>query len=159
LLYWLLQMLNDTLGTHGVYLSLSALYLLLPITCLRLGWALALVFVTGMLIDAPLPVNFGFHSLLFALVTAFLYNMRHSIGRAGLGQLILVALGVNAFLIVAQSLLLAGPLMGNGLYWLRIGSDLLFSSLALPLIGWWFLSWERWLLVICGCDTHAPENA
>lgn len=159
LLVWLVQMFNDVLGGHGLTLHLGALYLILPAACLRQGWALLLAFATGWLIDAPLPVGFGFHSVLYAFTVTLLYAFQRSLGRAGLGQLILVALGVNALLILVQSLLLAGPLLGNGLYWLRVGGDLLASTLALPLIGWWFLSWERWLLLLTGSGTEAPEGA
>ncbi len=158
LLFWLLQMINDALGSSGLTLSLNALYLILPAACMRQGWALLLVFATGMLIDAPLPVSFGFHSILFIVVVTALQGFQHGLARAGLGQLILVALGLNALLILIQSLLLAGPLLGNSAYWLRIGSDLLLSTLALPLIGWWFFSWERWLLYLGGSGSEAPES-
>ncbi|MBC2594081.1 hypothetical protein H5P28_07375 [Ruficoccus amylovorans] len=158
LLYWLLQMLNDVSGASGITLSLNALYLVIPAACMRQRWALLLVFATGWLIDAPLPVAFGFHSIIFAIVVTLLHAFQRGLSRAGLGQLVLVALGVNTVLILVQSLLLAGPLLGNGAYWVRIASDLAFSSLALPLIGWWFFSWERWLLMICGSGSEAPET-
>lgn len=159
LLFWLTGMVNDALGPLGIQLSLGALYVIMPAVCLSHGWGVFLVFITGLMIDASLPVTFGFHAVIFAVAITLLHGFQPKLARAGLGQLILLALAFNTGFILIEGFLLADSLLGFGLYWLRLSTDILVSSLAIGIAGWWFFAWERWLLLACGSSLAAPEKS
>ncbi|MEM8550528.1 MAG: hypothetical protein AAGF10_07035 [Verrucomicrobiota bacterium] len=158
LLYALVGMINSTLAAYGLALSLGALYLILPAMCMRFGWGLLLVFVTGLLVDASLPIPFGFHAVIFAIAYAAIHGMQRNLSKAGMGQLILLAIGLNLLLMLLETFVLGRPLIGLSDFWLRIGSDMALSTLVLIPLGWWFLSWQRWLLSITGHNAATVQK-
>jgi len=159
LLFWLQGMVGDATGALGLTLSINALYVIMPAVCLSQGWGLVLMFLAGLTIDAGLPIGFGFHAVLFAVALTILHAYQRSLQKAGLGQLILLAVIVNIAFMLIEALLLAGPLFDYGQYWLRIGSDMVLSTVVTALVAWWFLSLQLWLLDISGQNLAEPENA
>ncbi len=158
LLFWLQGMVGDATGALGLTLSVNALYVIMPAVCLSQGWGLVLMFLAGLSVDAGLPIGFGFHAVMFAVALTVLHAYQRSLQKAGLGQLIALTIGLNIIFQLVEAVLLAGPLSSYGEYWLRIGSDLVASTLATGLVGWWFLSLEHWLLTITGQEMAEPEN-
>jgi len=156
LLVLLLRLLNDVLGSYGITLFLSSLFLLLPALYLRLRWGFLLVTLTAVMQAAYAPIAALNWVPLYAFGLTALHANRVALRRANTGQLILVLLLANTLLWLLVTLLFGRGWLGSGAYWLRSGGDLLFSTLLLPPFALWFLAAERGLLLRFA-STSQPE--
>ena len=150
LLGWLAGLLNHALAGLAVHLYLGGL--LVTYAALRLdprsGFTATLL--TGLAVDALSPAPFGTSVFLFCLVHGVLLYGRHRFPREGAVFALVVALLANLFLMIALSFLLVSASPQPASAWLRIFADLLFSQLALVVIGPWFISLQDRAMALAG---------
>jgi hypothetical protein len=148
LLWWLLGLANNTLGSFSflwfdyvsVHLYLGGLLVIYAALRLDPRSGLTATLLTGLLVDSAEPVPFGTSLILFSIVHATLLYGRHRFPREGAVFAIVVALLANLFLFIALSFLLIGAGPRPAATWLRIFADLFFSQLAILAIAPWFIA-------------------
>lgn len=157
-LIWLLQMVNGALGSQGLSLSLGATLLIAPSLFLRLRWGLVAVGLTGLVQGSMLPLlPNGFFFILYALGLMPLYLFSPQLRRLRAPQILLFGLGINVLLILAQAFVLAQGRLGLPEYWLRIGADLLLSSLLFYPVSKWFMNLQQSLTSLLGDDLRSAR--
>ncbi|MFO7724371.1 MAG: rod shape-determining protein MreD [Oceanipulchritudo sp.] len=155
LLYFLIGLVNNTLGGWSLHLHLDAL--LLVFFGLFLNRMKGLVFsaLLGFMTDALHPVPHGTYLIGYVLLWAFFVLSQRRIRRQN-------PLHVRTIAVVAQALWLAGLafFLGKGLwtewvYWQRVLVDFLASALVLFLAAWPWCLLQKKLLYSLGWDLDA----
>lgn len=143
LLWWLTGLLNHYIAGLSVHLYLGGL--LVAYGALRLDprSGFTATFFTALFVDSLEPVPFGTSLFLFSLVHGVVLFGRHRFPREGTIFAIVVALLLNLFLVIALSFLLVGAGPRPAAAWMRIFGDLLFSQLALVIVGPWFIALQN----------------
>ncbi len=152
LLFYLLQLVNQTLGIYGVTLFPDGLYLFFPALFLRLRWALLNIALFALWVDAALPIVFGFHLILWCCAATVLFYLRQGLRRATRFQQVLTCLVVTLVLVLAQGVFLGGEYRLSLFYWERLLADLGLSLLFFFPLAYWFLSFEWVIMYLVGCD-------
>jgi hypothetical protein len=168
LLWWLLGLANDTLGSFSflwmdyvsVHLYLGGLFVTYSALRLDPRSGFIATMLTSLLVDAMEPVPFGSSLILFSLVHATMLYGRHRFPREGAVFAVVVALLANLFLITALSFMLIGAGPRPVAAWLRIFADLIFSQLALLVIAPWFISLQDRAMDLVGIhpETGRPVS-
>lgn len=140
LLWWLTGLLNHYVAGLSVHFYLGGLLVAYGALRLDAGNGLTATFLTALLVDSLEPVPFGTSLFLFSLVHGVVLFGRHRFPREGTIFAIVVALLLNLFLVIALSFLLVGASPRPSAAWMRIFADLLFSQLAIVLVGPWFIA-------------------
>jgi hypothetical protein len=148
LLWWLLGLANDTLGSFSflwmdhvsIHLYLGGLFVTYSALRLNPRSGFTAMILTGLLVDSVEPVPFGTSVVLFSLVHATVLYGRHRFPREGAVFAVVVALLANLFLIIALSFLLVGAGPRPAMAWLRIFSDLIFSQITMIFVAPWFIA-------------------
>ncbi len=138
-------------------LTLAAPGLLVVYTALRLPLArgLAVTGLTGLLLDAGVPVPFGSHALLLGLGFCALHGVRARLPREETLVGVVAALFINLGLFVVLAFARLGDLPDPGSAALRLLADLLVSQLATALLGPWFLALQSRALELAGVAPSA----
>lgn len=134
----LLGSVNSTIGQHGVFLYLPALFFLPGALYLDNSRGIPLAFVTGLLLDQQIETTFGFHA--FALSIFHLLGSNWARGVNYRKDFVTLVLQLPANLLFFILWLLWIKIFENGqMEWTvgRWGIDLVASTLALvPLAIW-----------------------
>lgn len=146
LLGWLTGIANDFLGSFSFlwidhcsfHLYLGGLLVTFAALRLDLRHGFTSTLLTGLAVDATMPVPFGTSLFLFGLVHAVLFYGRKRFPREEVVFAVVVALLANLFLFLALSFLLVGRHVHPGAAWLRLFGDLFASQLAIVLVTPWF---------------------
>jgi hypothetical protein len=152
----LLGSVNATIGQHGVFLYLPALFFLPGALCLDNSRGIPLAFVTGLLLDQQIETTFGFHA--FALSTFHLLGSNWFRGVNYRKDLVTLALQLPANLLFFILWLLWIKIFENGKMewtWGRWGIDLIASTLALIPLAIWIPRFAESLL---GLTNLFPEG-
>lgn len=158
LLVWLLQMVNGSLGCHGITVFLGATLLIAPALFLRLRWALIVVGTTGLAQGATLPlIPTGSLLILYAIGLMPIYLYSPELRRLRAPQILLFGLAVNTLLILALALIFAQGRLLNSAYWLRILYDICLSALVFYPVSKWFMNLQRSLTLMLGDDLRAAR--
>lgn len=152
LLFYLLQLVNQTLGVHGATLFSDGLFLFFPALFLRLRWALLNIALFALWVDAALPLVFGFHLILWGCAGTVLFYLRQGLRRASRFQQVLACLAVTLVLVCVQGILLGGEFRMSPAYWERLLADLGLTLLLFFPLAYWFLSFEWVIMYLVGCD-------
>lgn len=160
LLYLLVVMGNTSIGSYGVHVSVTGLYLVVAILHLRFKWALPVMAFQALLLDSSMPLEaFGFHFvLMLSLLTAMTY-LKSTIRRGNLLQILILCTGLTALIIVAQGIYWGSWAQLTALsYWLRLLVDIGASALVLLMITKWFIILQRYLIFFAGSDFETEEE-
>lgn len=158
LLAFFIGQVNHSLTVFSVYLYLSGLFLVFPAITLSFLPGLICVFITGLWVDARLPLPFGTSATFFALGFTVAFLVRVSLRRPYNFSLVLVALGLNSLLYFCLFIYCGGTALHSVSYWIHGFIDLIISSFVLVLIGGWFYNLQRALFSACGLPLRsAPE--
>lgn len=151
-LLWIgLRSLNSMLSGASVYIVVDAVFLLFPTLYLRLGEGAIMVLISGFLLGAVRPVEFGQHGLLFLCVylTMRLWSMR--LRREKPKHVLFLAF-------LANTLLFFGLCFLSDTQWSQQGViqrtilDFVISTGALFLIAYRTVAWPYLLLYYLGED-------
>jgi hypothetical protein len=143
--------LNHYLAHAPVSVFLAGLCL--PVAGLRLRFRPGLIamFLSGLVLDAARPVPFGSSALLLGTLFTCWHSVRSRLPRDGVAPPLIGALVANLGLFLVQPLLLGAPL-ATGATASRILVDLLFSQLAVVLLGTWFFALQEQALLLRGVN-------
>ncbi len=138
-------------------LTVSAPGLLVAFAALRLpaGTGLAVVFCTGLWLDAAAPTPFGRQAALLGLAFCFLHNAARRLPREETLVGVVSALFVNLALFVVLAVVDLGSLPDTPSGALRLLADLIVSQVFTTLVGPWFLALQRAALDLAGVPPPA----
>lgn len=147
------------LGQLNHYLSVWQLHvwcggLLVTFAALQLGYrtGAAACFISGLLLDAGLPLAFGTQGILFLAAHAIIFNIRSRAPRGEAIVGVVIALIANLGLFLVLGFLRIDHAAHPAGAWLRAFADLLASQLVIALIAPWFFSLQARLLALGGTD-------
>ena len=152
----LLGSVNSTIGQHGVFLYLPALFFLPGALCLDNSRGIPLAFVTGLLLDQQIGTTFGFHA--FALSTFHLLGSNWARGVNYRKDFVTLVLQLPANLLFFILWLLWIKIFEDGKMewtWGRWCIDLVASTLALIPLAIWM---PRFAESILGLTNLFPEG-
>ncbi|MGB0290079.1 MAG: hypothetical protein ACPGC0_02680 [Opitutales bacterium] len=149
LLFYLVQLVNSSLASLGIYLLLLGLMPVLPALYLKPRSAFICILLSGLWIDAACPVPFGFFTALFLLAGTLTSLLRHRLRPEhsffNLGVILILTLRKGAGNYFVLEL------------WIQTALVILTSSLALLLITPWFFRFQRMLISFFRLDPE-PEG-
>lgn len=148
LLLYLTQLVNASLSDGPVYLFLLGPMLVLPALFLRHQSYFICTLLTGLWVDAALPAPFGLFTCLFLLAGAFIFSARIRFRVEHNYHPILLAHGINFFLLVALTLAMGREHFDVAGFWIQVVMTSCCSHLALLLVAPWFFNLERLLFEI-----------
>ena len=157
LLLYLTQLVNSAMATWPVYLFLLGPMVVLPALYLRHQSYFICTFLTGLWVDASMDVPFGFFTSLFLLVGAMIFTIRIRFRAEHNYHPILLAHGINFFLLVVLTLGTGQDYFHVSSYWIHVMITSLFSHIALLVVAPWFYNLERQLFEFCRVETE-PED-
>jgi hypothetical protein len=133
-------------------LTVAAPGLLVAYAALRLptGTGLAVVFLSGLWLDAAAPAPFGRQAALLGVAFCFLHHVARRLPREENLVGVVSALFVNLGLFVALAVLDLGALPDSTAGALRLLADLVASQVFTTLVGPWFLALQRGALDLAG---------
>jgi hypothetical protein len=152
LLIFISGQLNHYLGTLPLSVFLAGLYLPVAGLRLRMKPGFIAMFLTGLLLDAGRPVPFGSSSLLLGGLFAVWHSFRSRLPREGVGSAVVGALVANLLLFFAQPLLAGAGTSFASATAGRIFWDLVFSQIAVGLLGPWFFALQEQALMLWGVN-------
>ncbi len=157
LLLFLVQLVNSSLANWSLHLVLFGPMLVLPALYLRHGSFFLCILLTGLWIDAALPVSYGSFTISFLIAGTGIFAMRHRFRTEHNYHPLVIAHTVNL-----ASILLLAVSMGKGAltspgYWIQVTVTLLLSHLTLLAVAPWFFNFERMLFSLLPVDTE-PED-
>lgn len=157
LLLFLTQMVNSATSEWPFYLFLLGPMIVLPALYLRHQSYFICTFLTGLLVDAALPVQFGLFTISFLFLGAMIFAMRIRFRAEHNYHPLLLAHGINFVLMIVLTVATGYDYFGVSGFWIQAFSALLCSHAALLLVGPWFFNFERQLFEICRMETE-PED-
>ncbi|PXA05451.1 hypothetical protein DDZ13_00860 [Coraliomargarita sinensis] len=157
LLLYLTQLVNSGMAGWPVYLFLLGPMIVLPALYLRHQSYFICTLLTGLWVDASLSVPFGFFTILFLIAGAMIFSVRIRFRAEHNYHPILLAHGINFFLLVALTVATGREYFGVASFWIQVVTTSLSSHLALLIIAPWFYNLERQLFEICHLETE-PED-
>ncbi len=133
-------------------LTVAAPGLLVAYAALRLptGTGLAVVFLSGLWLDAAAPTPFGRQAALLGLAFCFLHNAARRLPRDETLVGVVSALFINLALFVVAAVIDLGSLPDTTAGALRLLADLVASQVFTTLVGPWFLAFQRGVLDLAG---------
>ncbi len=157
LLLHLTLLVNSTLGSWSLYLLLLGPMLVLPALYLRHRSYFACTLLSGLWVDAALPVPFGTFTLGFLLAGALIFLSRVRFRTEHNYHPILLAHGSNLFFIVVLTLVTGSGSFHLSGFWIQVILTSLLSHLTLLIVAPWFFNFQRQLFEIFHLDTE-PED-
>mgnify|MGYP005847419363 CR=1 FL=1 len=157
LLLFLTQLVNSAMAGWPVYLLLLGPMVVLPALYLRHQSYFICTLLTGFWVDVTLPGAFGFFTSLFLLAGAIIFSARVRFRAEQNYHPVLLAHGINLFLLVALTLAMGWEYLSVPSFWTQVAMTLLCSHLMLLVIAPWFYNLERQLFEICHLETE-PED-
>ncbi len=157
LLFFLTQLINSSLTGLSLHLVLFGPMLVLPALYLRHRSFFLCLLLTGLWVDAALPVPYGFFTTHFLITGTILFIFRHRFRAKHNNHPILIAHGVNF-----ATILLLGIYIGQGSlsvldYWLQLLTTSLLSHASLLAIAPWFFNFERMFFSLLDVNPN-PED-
>lgn len=129
---------NHHLAPWQLNLWLGGLVVAPPALRLAYRPGLLMVLFTGLLWDATMPVPFGLHALLFALVHLIIFRVRTRLAREETPVTIFVAVVANLGLLVVINFFLLDAAPDPASAGLRLLVDLVLAQLVVALLAPWF---------------------
>ncbi len=153
----LVQLVNSALAGWSLHLFLLGPTLVLAPLYLRPSAAFTCAVLTGLWVDAALPVPFGCFTLAFPILGTSLSLVRLRFRPGDNAQPALLAQTANLILFVVVSLATSASLLSQPAHWLRLATDLVFSQAALLLLAPWFFNLQRCLFHLLRVE-YEPDN-
>lgn len=157
LLLFLNLLVNSQLAAWSLNLVLFGPMIVLPALFLRHTSFFVCTVLTGLWIDAALPVPFGLFTLGFLCLGTLIFLSRGRFRAEHNYHPILIAHILNLFAVFLLTAADAGDAFGNWNFWMQIFKTLLLSHLALLAVAPWFFNLERLFFEIFRVDTE-PED-
>ena len=158
LLLFLAQLVNSSLATVALHLVLIGPMVALPPLYLRHRSSFACLLLTGLWVDATLPVPYGLFTTCLPTIGTFLSIFHHRFRAEHNGLPIWIAHGANLAVILLLSLYMSPDFLFVPGYWLHIGTTLLLSHLVLLIVAPWFFNFERMFFSLLRVNTE-PEDS
>lgn len=149
---------NHYLSIIGLHVFVAGLLLTFGVLRLQLKQGLMANGATALVLDAINPLPFGTTFLLLLTCHTFIFSIRSHFGRESLKSGLLVAVGLNLFLMTAFGVLAAQDIPTPGIYWGRIALESLVSVAAVLAIAPWFLALQKITLLSIGIDLDAEQR-
>lgn len=158
LLVFLVAELNHGLAIWSLHIFIGGLLVTFGSLHLGLKQGLLANGITGLFLDAAIPLPFGVTFLLIMVCHTVIFSIRGNFARENIGSGLLIAVVLNLVLMLAYGLLAARGTPAPGIFWTRIGLDLLLSTIAIAVIAPWFFSLQRTTLTFVGVDLEAEQR-
>ena len=157
LLLYLTQLVNSAAAGWPVYLFILGPMIVIPVLYLRHQSYFICTLLNGFGVECSLHVAFGFFTTLFLLAGAILFSVRIRFRAEHNYHPILLAHGINFFLLMALTVATGREHFGVAGFWLQVLTTSLCSHLALLVVAPWFFNLERQLFEIFRLETE-PED-
>lgn len=158
LLCYLSSLVNSALAAAPCYLFVLGPMLVLPALYLHHRSYFICTLLTGLWVDAALPVTFGFFTCAFLGAGALISLARIRFRAAHNYHPILLAHTINACLIVLLTLSAGTDLLKMANLWIQSSLTLLLSHLSLLLIAPWFFNLQRLLFELFRLDSEPQDS-
>ncbi len=157
LLLFLMLLVNSALAASPVYLLLLGPMVVLPALYLRHQSYFICTLFSGLWVDAALPVPFGLCTSGLLLCGAFVFMTRSRFRAEHNYHPILIAHGLNFFMIGLLSLAAGFPEWSSVAFWIQVATTSLASHGALLVVAPWFFNFERMLFMLFHLENEPEE--
>jgi rod shape-determining protein MreD len=157
LLLYLTQLVNSSLAAWSLHLVLLGPMLILPSLYLKFRDGFLCCLLTGLWVDAALPVPYGLFTGGSVAFATGLYALRHRFRAEHNYHPNLLSHTINAAALMALTASLDHGAISTIAYWLQVLLTALLSHLCLLFINPWFFNLERLLFHLLRVDTE-PED-
>lgn len=147
-----IQELNYWLTPLSIYLFLPIIFVFFPALHLRLPYGLLCVFLTSLFFDASLMLPYGHTWVVLCCAYITIVMLDSVLLRGNRSNTVILALLLNFFAIIANTILLKPLPPVNGIYFIRALEDLVASELLLALAILPYLRMQLSILKRC----HLP---
>ena len=156
-LLYLTQLVNSSICNWSLHLMILGPMIILPGLYLKLRDGLLCCFLSGLWIDAAIPVPYGLLTGGSILTCSILYAFRHRFHAEHNYHPILLSHVINLAAIILVSCTLSYGQIGSFAYWAQVIVTTLVSHLCLLLVSPWFFNAERLLFNLMPVDTDPAE--
>ncbi|MGC6425024.1 MAG: hypothetical protein ACON4O_08585 [Lentimonas sp.] len=157
LLLYLTMLLNSALSDWSLYLVLLGPMLVLPAIFLRHRSYFFCMLLSGLWVDAALPVPFGLITIGFLSMGAFIFQVRFRFRAEHNYHPNILAHSCNFGCIVLLTLITGFKHLSVSGFWIQVVSTSLLSHLLLLIVAPWFFNLQRLLFELCRLETE-PED-
>lgn len=157
LFVYLTQLVNSSLAAWSLHLVLIGPMLVLPTLYLRHRDGFLCLLLTGLWIDAALPVTYGYFTSGLLTAGTLIFAVRHRFRAEHNYHPLLIAHSTNFAVILILSISLGQGVLNTPGYWLQVSVTSLLSHLALLLVAPWFFNLERMLFSLLHVEVE-PED-
>jgi len=157
LLFYLCSLVNSSLAALPSYLILLGPMLIFPSLFLQQRSHFICILLSGLWVDAALPVPFGFFTCAFLVISSGIYLFRSRFRTEHNYHPVLLAQTVNLCLILLLTLSNGLPELKTAHFWLQSGLTLLLSQLCLLIVAPWFFNLQRALFELFRMDREPQD--
>jgi hypothetical protein len=158
LLLWLLHEANGLLAGWRIHLHGEVLFVIFSALYLRVLHGATLVMISGLFIDVYSPFNYGLHAISLLLLWTVCVVLRQRVRRENPRHVMLVAIVCQLIHLPLWHLAAAQGRLGEALYWLRGGGDLLASLLFVGATAYLWCEMQRLWLLWLGWNLNAEMH-
>ena len=156
-LLYLTQLVNSSLSAWSLHMIIIGPMIILPALYLRFRDGLLCCLLTGLWIDAALPVPYGLFTGGSITACSILYTLRHRFHAEHNYHPIVLSHVINLAALILVSCTLSYGQLGSYAYWAQVIVTALLSHFCLLFVGPWFFNLERLLFNLMHVDTD-PVN-
>lgn len=138
LLIFLNQLVSEWMSPFGLYLYVDSLLIMAPILLLSYTGGFWVVVLSGLFIDAMMPIPYGMHAILYLVAYNILYGLEHYYNGGVIKHARFSTLITNTALMLLLAVLIGRSLIFSAVYWLNFVINIGLSSLIMLAINQWF---------------------
>jgi cell shape-determining protein MreD len=157
LLLYLTLLVNSSLAAWSLHLLLLGPMLVLPTLYLSHRSSFLCIFITGLWVDAALPVPYGLFTIGFLIAGMLISLIRGRFRAEQNYHPVLLTHSTNLFFIVLLTFTMGRGNLSDSAFWIQVFLTSLLSHLALLIVAPWFFNLERLLFEICHLEIE-PED-
>ncbi len=156
-LLYLTQLVNSSLSTWSLHLMILGPMVILPALYLKFRDGFLCCFLTGLWIDAALPVPYGLFTGGSTIACSILYTIRHRFRAEHNYHPIVLSHVINLAALILVSCKLNHGQLDSYAYWTQVLLTILLSHFCLLFISPWFFNAERLLFNLMHVDTDPVD--
>ena len=156
-LLYLTQLVNSSLSAWSLHLMILGPMIVLPALYLKFRDGLLCCLLTGLWIDAALPVPYGLFTGGSIMACSILYTFRHRFRAEHNYHPIVLSHIINLAALILVCCKLNYGQLNSSAYWTQILVTALLSHLCLLFISPWFFNAERLLFNLMHVDTDPVD--
>ena len=157
LLLHLFLMVNSALASWSLYTLLLGPMLVFPALYPRLPASMFCLLMTGLWIDAALPVTFGLFAVAMPISGVLVHHLRIRFRAEHNYHPVMLAHGANLVFLILLTVAGGKELYGFAGFWNQVALTSLLSHLILFVVAPWFFNLQRLLFELFRLDLEPDE--